>query len=454
MLKSTKMKKIIFITVTAIVSGTVYSQNPLSLKQAQELALKNNITIKNSKLETEAAKQVKKNAFTNYFPKVSVTAFAMKTKDPLVKYTMPGGNLPVYDGNPANIPLATQVAYFPGANISVLDKTTLGLVNVTQPLFAGGKIINGNKLAKIGVTVKEGQLKMTQNDILLKTEQQYWQIISLQEKQKTIERYETLLADINKQVNDAYKSGLIIKNDLLRVSIKQNELQANKNKLVSGKKLVIMQFCQTIGMPYDSALVLSEDLQKVELPGSYFVQTETSVQNRTEYQLLEQSVEAQELQTKMKMGDYLPQIAVGANGYYNNNLIKGVDGTKNGLLYAMVSIPITDWWGGSYATKEQKIKKQIAENTLNDTKGLLQLQIEKGWMDVNVNYRQIALMEETLKQTDENLKVSQDGYKNGVVTLSDLLEAQALQSETADKLIDAKTHYYLAVSAYLQYTAR
>lgn len=454
MLKSNKMKKIIFITVTVIISATVYSQNSLSLKQAQELALKNNITIKNSKLEIEAAKQVKKNAFTNYFPKVSVTAFAMKAKDPIIKYNMPGGNLPVYDGNPANLPLATQVAYFPGANIQMLDKTTMGLVNVTQPLFVGGKIVNGNKLAKIGIVVKEGQQKLTQNEIALKTEQQYWQILSLQEKQKTIEKYEALLLDINKQVSDAYKSGLIIKNDLLKVSIKQSELQANKNKLLSGKKLAIMQFCQTIGMSYDSLLILQEDLQKIESPQSFFVQTESAMQNRIEYQLLEQSVKAQELQTKMKTGDCLPQVAVGATGYYNNNLIKDVDGTKNGLLYATISIPITDWWGGSYAIKEQKIKKEIAENTLNETKGLLKLQMEKGWMDVNVNYRQILLMEETIKQADENLKVSQDGYKNGVVTLSDLLEAQALQTETADKLIDAKTQYYLAVSTYLQYTAR
>lgn len=448
------MKTKIITSLAIILTVNALAQSNLSLKQAKELALKNNVSIKNSLLEIEAAKQVKKNAFTNYFPKISLIAFAMKAKDPLVKYNMPGGNLPVYDGNPANLPLATQVAYFPGANIEILDKTTMGIVNVTQPLFVGGKIVNGNKLAKIGITVKEGQQKMTQNDILLKTEQQYWQILSLQEKQKTIEKYEALLIDIKKQVNDAYKSGLIIKNDLLKVNIKQNELQANKNKLISGKKLAIMQFCQTVGIPFDSALVLQEYLQKVELPQSYFVQTETSVQNRTEYQLLEQSVKAQELQTKMKTGDYLPQVAVGASGYYNNNLIKYVDGTKNGLLFATISIPITDWWGGYYAIKEQKIKKQIAENTLNDTKGLLQLQIEKGWMDVNVNYRQILLMEETIKQADENLKVSEDGYKNGVVTLSDLLEAQALQTEIADKLIDAKTQYYLAVTTYLQYTAR
>lgn len=250
------MKKLIIIIISVSCSVIVYGQTVLTLKEYKELAIKNNISIKNSLLETEASKQVKKGAFTNYFPKISVMAFAMKAKDPLLKFNTQGGNLPVYDGNPANIPIATQFAYLPGSSIQMLDKTALGLVNVTQPIFSGGRIITGNKLAKVGIAVKEQQQKLTQNDVLLKTEQQYWQILSLQEKEKTVEKYEAFLEGINKQVNDAYKSGLIIKNDLLKVQIKKNELNSNKSKLHSGKKLAIMQFCQTIGIPYDSTLVL------------------------------------------------------------------------------------------------------------------------------------------------------------------------------------------------------
>jgi outer membrane protein TolC len=289
---------------------------------------------------------------------------------------------------------------------------------------------------------------------LLKTEQQYWQILSLQEREKTIEKYEIFLEGINRQVNDAFNSGLIIKNDLLKVQIKKNELNSNKSKLNSGKKLAIMQFCQTIGIPYDSTLVLQEDLQKIELPQSYYIENESLSQSRTEYQLLEQSIKAQELQTKMKTGDYLPQVGVGVMGYYNNNLVKDVDGTTNGLVYATVSIPISDWWGGSHAIQEQKIKVQIAENTLSETKVLLELQIEKAWVDLNENHKQIILLEETVKQAEENLKVMQTSYDSGVITLSDLLEAQALLTDTTDKLIDAKTQYYLSVSTYLQFTGR
>ncbi|HQS04325.1 MAG TPA: TolC family protein, partial [Daejeonella sp.] len=393
------MKKKIIIAVALFLTTEGYGQTILSLQQSKELASKNNMAIKNSALEIDAAQEVKKNAYTNYFPKVSATAFGMRAMDPLIKFNMPGGNLPVYDGNPANLATATEFAYFPGLNLQLLDKATVGLINITQPIFVGGKITNGNKLAQIGVEVKEQQHQLSQQETLLKTEQQYWQIVVLQEKEKTIAQYEALLNDVNKQVNDAYKSGLVIKNDVLKVQIKQSELKTNKSKLQSGKQLAIMQFCQTIGIAYDSALVLQEDLQNIQLPNAYYADLETALPNRMEYRLLEQSVKAARLQTKMKRGDYLPQVAVGAAGYYFSGLSPQNDATTNGLVYGTVSIPISDWWGGSHAIKEQKIKVQIAENNFNDTKGLLKLQMEKSWTDVNESYRQILMMEETVKQT-------------------------------------------------------
>ncbi len=448
------MQKIIVIAIALIAWATAYGQKTMTLEESKSLALKNNKTLQNSALEKEAAELVRKNAFTNYFPKVSLNAFGMYAIDPLIRYSMPGGNLPVYDGNPANLQTATQFAYSPGMELNMLQKSAVGMVSVAQPLFVGGKLINGNKLAKLNVEAKEQQQQLSEKEILLKTEQQYWQLIALQEKQKTLEKYEALLSDIRKQVDDAYKSGLVIKNDLLKVQIKQSELEADKNKLVNGKKLATMQFCQTIGIPFDSMLVFQQPIDLSKSPLAYYTEHSESIATRTEYQLLEKSVEAARLQTKMKTGDYLPTVSLGLTGYHFNTLQKGQEGVNNGLAFVTVSIPVSDWWGGTYMIKEQKIKQQVAENTLEDTKGLLNLQMEKAWVDVNEAWKKISIMKETAIQAEENLKLSQTGYTSGVVTLSDVLEAQALVTQTADNLVEAETQYQLAVTTYLQVTGR
>lgn len=448
------MKKITITVVALITWATAYSQTTLTLEQSKTLALENNKAIKNSNLETEAAKQIRKNAYTNYFPKVSANVLGFQAINPLIEYKMGGGNLPVYDGNPANLPSAIQFAYFPGMELSMMQRSAIGILNIAQPVYAGGKITTGNKLAQLNVEVKEKQQKLAENDILLKTEQQYWQLISLQEKLKTLGQYELLLQDIRKQVDDAYKSGLIIKNDVLKVQIKQSELEANKNKLLNGKKLAAMQFCQTIGIVYDSTLVLQEYIGVTSNPNHYYTDNQNALTQRTEYQLLEKSVEAAKLQIKMKQGDYIPTIAVGMAGYHINMLEGGTKNYSNGMAYVSVSIPISDWWGGKHIIKEHKIKQEIAQSSFENTKGLLHLQTEKTWTDLNEAWQQISIMQETKLQADENLKVSQTGYNSGVVTLSDLLEAQALVTETANKLIEAKMQYKLAVTTYLQVTGR
>lgn len=448
------MKSFLIVTATCLIALSGYSQNVLSLAECKEKALQSNVAMRNSQLELEAMQEVKKNAYTNYFPKVSASLFGMKALDPIVEMDIPGGNLPVYDGNPANLATATEFAYFPGLNLGVLEEAQLASINLVQPVYTGGRISNGNKLAQLGVDVKEKQLDMTEDQVLLLTEQQYWLIVSLQEKEKTIAKYEELLNSVAEQVNDAYNAGLILKNDLLKVQLKQSELQANKSQLTNGKKLATMQFCQTIGIEYDSMLVLSEDLQEVTLPQAYFAQSQEAVANRVEYQLLQKSVEAEQLQTKIAKGEFMPQVAVGASGFYLDGIISDTDGNNNGLVYATVSIPISDWWGGMHKIKEHQAKERIAQNTFDDTQKLLVLQIEKGWTDVTQAYEQVQLMQNTARQAEENLRVTQDSYSNGLVTVSDLLEAQAIVVETDDKLIEAKTKYRLAIATYLQHTGK
>ena len=165
----------------------------------------------------------------------------------LMEIQTQGGDLPVYDGDPANLGSATQFAYFPSSTMGLLKKGTVGFLNVVQPVFAGGRIIYGNKLASLGEEVSEFKDKMTQDEILLKTEEQYWLIVSLEEKSKTINKYEELLNRLLLQVEDAYKSGIVMKNDVLKVKLKLSEVLLNKSKLENGRNLATMAFCQFTG---------------------------------------------------------------------------------------------------------------------------------------------------------------------------------------------------------------
>ncbi|MCK3683081.1 TolC family protein [Maribellus sp. YY47] len=449
------MQKIIIVVMYMLgVSFHGYAQTQLTLEKSKSLALQNNANVKNSTLELEAAREIKKNAFTKYFPSMSASAMGMQAIDPLLETYMQGGNLPVYDGNPANLATATQFAYMPDVSLGLLNQMAVGYVDVKQPVYAGGRIRTGNNLSELNIEVKEKQQKLSENDILLKTEKEYWQVITLQEKQKTLDSYIRFLDTLYVQVYNAYKNGLVIKNDLLKVTIKQSELQVNNTQLQNGKKLALMRLCQTIGINYSSDIVLEGNLDDYSLPETYFVPNAEVLTKRAEYKLLEKSVAASKLETKMKRGDYLPSIGVGVTGYYLDQFENNIDGNFNGMVYASVSVPISDWWGGKHKLKEMKFRETMTQNVMEDASGLLNLQMEKGWTDLKEANDKVELIEETLEQTTENLKVNQDSYNNGLIQLSDLLEARALKAETEDKLIEAKNQYKVSITNYLQVTGR
>jgi multidrug efflux pump subunit AcrB/outer membrane protein TolC len=432
-------------------SPMVSAQNGYSLQQCKTLALQNNNLMKNGNLEIEASKQVKAAAFTNYFPKVSVTGMVSSFSDPLFKYNMPGGNLPVYDGNPANLPSATQFAYFPGISIALMDHVNVGAVTAVQPVYTGGRIINGNKLAQLGVDVNNSRLILSQNEVLLKTEEQYWLIVSLNEKMKTLHLVESLLDTIYKQANNAYNAGLINRNDVMKVNIKQSELQINRIKLENGIKLATMAFCQHIGIPYDSTAVLTDTLLITKTPYQVYLNAGEALTNREEYKLLQQSVKAEKLQTNLKLGEFLPEVGVGAGALYYDFLDKG---TTNTMAFATVKVPISDWWGASHTMKERKLKEQIAQNNSQNNSELLLLQIQKNWNDLDEAYKQIDVARQTIKQAEENLRINSDNYKAGIVNISDMLEAQTILQQTKDQLTDARTSYNVRLVSYLQVTGR
>ena len=121
-----------------------------------------------------------------------------------------------------------------------------------QPLFAGGQIVNGNRLAKAGEEVSRLQRQMTENEVLLATERYFWQLVSLKEKLITIESAETMLARILSDVKIAVEAGLTTRNDLLRVELEQNRLESGKLKAENGLAILKMAFAQHIGMEPDA----------------------------------------------------------------------------------------------------------------------------------------------------------------------------------------------------------
>lgn len=434
------------VVLVMLFASTSTQAQTLSLDSCKQLALKNNKKIIESGYDIQAAAEVRKNAFTNYFPKVSASAFAMRSAENLIQMQTPEMNLPVYDGNPANLAGATQFAYVPSMSIGAIDYMNVGVVSAALPIYAGGQIRNGNKLAAIGEDVSHQQQAMTTTDVLVRTEQLFWSIVALNEKLKTMESYRALLDTLNRDVTNYIAAGLAQRNDLLKVQLKQNELQSNRLKLKNGLSLTKMALCQHIGIAFDSTLVLSNEPASGELV-SPTVSVNEAVASRPEYQMLNKAAEAEMLQLKMTRGELMPQLSLGAIAAYAD---VANSGNTQKFAIANLSIPISDWWGGSHKIKQQNLKIEKAQNKLNETSELLGLQIVQTTNELRESFDQVLLAEKAVAQAQENLKVTDDNYRSGNISISDLLEAQALFQSSNDNLTNSQCNYQIAKSKYMQ----
>jgi outer membrane protein len=446
------MKRILMTGLLLCTVLPAAAQRHLTLDESRQLAMKNSCAVRNSILEREAAAQTRKAAFTKFFPSISVSGVAFKADKNMMEVAMQGGNLPVYDGDLATLRNATQYAYMPASSMGLMESGMFGVLTATQPIFAGGRIVNGNRLASLGERVGELRERIVRNETDLKTEESYWQLVSLREKSRTLAQYRVMLDALYAQVSDAYRNGLASRNDMLKVQVKRSEIFLNTNKLDGARELALRAFCQHIGIAFDSTLMLSDSMCIDGAPEAFRVDHAAALAGRPETQLLAAGTRAEELQSSVKLGEYLPQAAVGVNGLYMK--MDKDQGRTIGMVFGTVSIPISGWWEASHTLEERSLKDQIAANTQRDNTELLLLQMEKAYRDLSDAFQQVRVSEDGREQAEENLRVSRDSYANGMIGIADLLEAQAMRQNMQDQYVDSMAAYRVALKKYFQVTGR
>ncbi|MCR5779480.1 MAG: TolC family protein [Bacteroidaceae bacterium] len=437
--------------------GSNREARQLSFQQLSDSALHNNIAIRQARYKKEASKEQRKEAFTNFFPSISATGMTFRANREMAKMDIDPSEFISPDLGATlaqTLPMEALAALNTPMSMLMMKEGSLAGVTALQPLFAGGQILYGNKLARIGEGVSDLQMKLTENDVVAQVEQYYWQLVSMREKARTLDAVDTMLTQIGRDVEVAVNAGVVLRNDLLQVQLRQNEIQSQRLKLTNGQMLVKMLLAQFCGLKQEWELEATASASSfTDLVGLTPLSdcNSTALSSLPEYQLLEKNVEASKLQRKMEVAKNLPSVAVGA-GYNYHNLLE--NDRHFGMVFATVSVPISDWWGGSHAIRRKKLAEQEAKELLEDNAEKLKIRMQKAWNDMVEAQSQIALADRGLEQAAENLRVHSDTYKAGTTSMSNLLEAQLFYQQACDKKTDACIALQNARTAYRHATGQ
>ena len=399
------------------------AQQVVSLADCHRLARENNAALVTAKNNIRMAEEQKRESRTQYFPTVSASSQAFQGNRDLVALDMGG------------------------TAMSFVKNGILAGVTATQPVFAGGRIVNANKLADLGLQGSKTQLQRLENEVGLNTEQYFWNVVMLQEQLKTIAVLQEQLKVLDKDVSAAVRAGMTNRNDLLQVQLRENEIESQKiraSNALSVAKLVLSQYIGREGEPVDVDFSLPKD-SLPPFPSALKVNHDDAVCATPEYQLLEQGVKQARLQRKLEVGRHLPSVGIGAGVTYNK--IVG-DGLTRGMVFATVSIPISSWWGGSHAIRRYKTAEANAREQLQNNQQLLVIGMQRDWTEVENAYAQLQLARKSIEQSEENLRLNRNLYDAGTSSMTDLMQAQSQYQQSCNQFVNAYAALQQSIYAY------
>ena len=419
--KMIKWKKLALGILT--VAGTlVYSQQTVTLKQAIEFALQNKADALKAKLDITNADAKILEAKAGALPKV--TGSTNITYNPIIQEIALGG----------------QTFKMGQPWVAVAG------VQLQQALF-NQQVFIGLKAAKSTKEFYQLNANLTEEQIIERVSNAYFQVFTAQEQKNTLESSYSSTEKVRNVIKSLYDNGLSKKIDLDRTNVNLTNIETNIKQSNNGITQAENALKFYMGMPIETKIQLVQEDMAVT---PHLLDETVNTDERTEVKVLLKNKELLEYQKKATIANYYPTVNLTAN--YNwqglgekfpltNGSSKGVMWSDYSAIGLGINIPIFNGFATKAKVQQNQIDIDKLEIDIKDTKlGLDQAyqnakaQIENSLATLESQKANVKLAEDVLADTKSN-------YQYGLATLTDLLEAE-------NSLVQAKNNYTTAILDY------
>jgi len=399
--------------------GAAQSAEPaLSLKDAIELALKANLQIKRSGEEINAAQANRNSNITNFLPTFGTSYNYIHRNDPRTSPSLLSGR---------DIVTSPQDQY---------TFTT----SFTQPIFAGWGIINQYKISELGLDQAETSAKITRQDVILDAKNAYFSVLK---NQKLLEVSQQTVASIasQKEVSENfYKVGLSPLNDLLQSQVQLANARQQLTVAQNNLEIAKTQFNTVLRRPVNAPVFLLEELDYTSYTQTLDSCLETAQKNRLEIQVADVDIEIAQKQVALSEKDYLPTVNL-TGGYARTGSdwqAHGGDDISDSAgwnVQATATWNFWEWGRTGYGRKEKLARLAQSKYKKSEVQDNVNLQVKQAWLRTKEAETNIVTVEKAVEQAKENLRITEEQYKEQVATQTDVLIAQTLLTQT-------ETNYY------------
>ena len=481
------MKAKVLYILTGMLLCMAADAQVMSLDSCRARALRANKQVGMARVQLDVAKNVRKSARTKYLPHIDLAGGYMYSSREISllsdqqKQTismmgtaagsqiMPVANkfiTELVQNQALQAQTAQQLAGSLGQMVSGLDGVGQRIVDafstnthniftasavVTQPLFMGGAITAGNRIADISEKIAGEKIDAQENNVIYAVDNAYWTVVSLHHKQTLAGDYLALVKKLDDDVHKMIREGVATRADGLKVDVAVNEAEMAKTKVDNGLSLARMLLMQLCGMPLDSDVTLTDEANE-DLGTTVTSEqaAEEAFSHRAELQMLSNAIDIQRQQTKIARAAYLPQVALMGGVFFTNpSVYNGFERKFKGAFNVgvMVRMPLLDWGDNMYKIKAAKCATTLAELAYGEARELIELQVAQCNYRVREASKNLASACKNIERAEENLRCADIGFREGVMQTTDVMSAQTAWMQARTQKIDAEIEAKLAESA-------
>ena len=387
----------------------------LTLKQAVQIAMEKNPARKAAIADTKVTSADVRGARSSLMPRLSFSETATRGNDPVYVF---GSKLRQQRFNASDFALNELNTPRPFGNFT----TRFG---GNWNLFDSFASWHGVIRAKQMNDAAAHQLDRTDQEILFRVVSAYYEVLLASKQFEVIGQSVKTAQAITERSQSRFDSGLVVESDLLtakvRLAVRQQELIQARNRL----EMTRAELNTAMGVPVESLFQLTEVLAERALAQPNLRDLEKqALTSRPDLQRVASEEAAQHQSVAIAKSSFGPRVNAIAGWEMDNPTFVAGGGGNNWLGAIEVQFDIFQGGAKRAELSRQRAFEEKAVALKQAASDGVRLEVRRAYYDVDASRQQVEVARATIAQAQESLRINQDRYDTGLITITDLLAAE------------------------------
>lgn len=316
-------------------------------------------------------------------------------------------------------------------------------LTASQMIFDGSYFV-GLQAARVYQDLAKRDYEMTKSNIAEQVSKAYYTVLVNEEREQLVNSNLVRLDSLLRETGILYENGFVEKIDVDRIRVRYNNVKTEMNRINRLSEVSLLLLKYQMGMPIDEEIILSENIQDIDMESDPLEEYQLSYQNRPDYAKLMVNRDLVELDKKNYQVQYLPKITLNANYGYNTGADEFARLTNFDRWFELGSagvnlrLPIFDGLRKHNQIQRSKLQMQQIENSSRLLRNTIDLEVVQSRVQLENSASNLSVQEENLALAREVYDVTRIKYQEGVGSNLEVVEAE-------NSLKQAETNYYSAL---------